>query len=67
MLSTQAHSPAPAASEAATGRFLFATDVDGTLLTRDYRLPPSVKAAVTHARSHGIRIMLATARGPAAL
>lgn len=67
MLSTQAQSPAPEASEAAPGRFLFATDVDGTLLTRDYRLMPSVKAAVTHARSHGVQIMLATARGPAAL
>lgn len=46
---------------------LFATDVDGTLLTHDYRLLPAVNAAVHHARAYGIRIMLATARGPAGL
>lgn len=51
----------------AVGDYLLATDVDGTLLTRDYRLLPEVRAAVQHARSHGIVTMLATARGPAAL
>lgn len=47
--------------------YLIAMDVDGTLLTRDYRLLPEVRDAVQHARSHGILAMLATARGPAAL
>lgn len=47
--------------------YLFATDVDGTLLTQDYQLLPEVKAAVNHASANGIRIMLATARGPAGL
>lgn len=67
MLSNQANAPALEGDEVPAGKFLFATDVDGTLLTEDYRLLPQVKDAVTHARSHGIHIMLATARGPAAL
>lgn len=47
--------------------FLFASDVDGTLLTADYRLLPQVRDAVRHASANGVSIMLATARGPAAL
>lgn len=47
--------------------YLLATDVDGTLLTRDYRLLPDVRDAIQYARSRGIATMLATARGPAAL
>ncbi|MVS98374.1 Cof-type HAD-IIB family hydrolase [Devosia marina] len=50
-----------------TPPFLLATDVDGTLLTRDYRLLPEVRTAIQHVRTNGIMVMLATARGPAAL
>jgi Cof subfamily protein (haloacid dehalogenase superfamily) len=54
-------------ADALGGEYLLATDVDGTLLTRDYRLLPEVRLAVQHARSYGVVTMLATARGPAAL
>lgn len=48
-------------------KWIFASDVDRTLLTNDYRLPAQVRDAVQHARTHGIEIVLATARGPQAL
>lgn len=44
---------------------LLALDVDGTLLTRDYRLPDATRDAVQRARQQGVIVALATARSPA--
>lgn len=41
---------------------LVALDVDGTILTRDYRVLPEVRAAIQGARSSGVTVALATAR-----
>lgn len=46
---------------------LFASDVDGTLLTFDHQITPEVRAAVTQARAAGVHIVLASARSPQAL
>lgn len=42
-------------------------DVDGTLLTTDHGLSAGTVAAVGRAHARGLRILLATSRGPAAL
>ncbi len=39
-----------------------ACDLDGTLLTSENTIPPSVLAAIDDARGHGIRIILASGR-----
>ena len=44
---------------------LLALDIDGTLLTREYRLPCETRDAVKRARQHGVIVALATARSPA--
>lgn len=46
---------------------LLALDVDRTLLTDDYRVLPQVRDAIAHARSRGVIVTLATARGPKAV
>lgn len=46
---------------------LLALDVDGTLLTSDHALLPSVVAAVGRARRTGVEVVLATSRPPWAL
>lgn len=38
------------------------TDVDGTLLPRDRRIPPSVREAIRRAKDRGVRVSLATGR-----
>lgn len=50
-----------------TPRYLLVSDVDRTLLTDDYQVLPTVRDAVQDLRSSGIKILLATARGPVAL
>lgn len=42
-------------------------DVDGTLLTSSHEVTPVTAAAVTAARARGIRVLLASSRGPQAL
>lgn len=44
-----------------------AIDVDGTLLTSRNEVTPKSRAAIDRARAAGIRVFLATARGPAGL
>ena len=46
---------------------LFAIDVDGTLLDSMHRLRREVKDSVCRLAASGIRIALATARGPVAV
>lgn len=46
---------------------LIASDVDGTLLTRDHLITPAVRAAVAQARTAGVPVVLASARGPLAM
>jgi Cof subfamily protein (haloacid dehalogenase superfamily) len=46
---------------------LVALDVDGTVLTPDGRIAESTRAAVREARSRGVRVVLASSRGPVAL
>jgi Cof subfamily protein (haloacid dehalogenase superfamily) len=46
---------------------LVALDIDGTLLTPDHHVAPSTKRAVAVARQRGVRLILASSRGPAAL
>lgn len=41
---------------------LVALDVDGTILTKDYRVLPEVRSAIQTARSAGVMVALATAR-----
>ena len=50
-----------------SGVSLVALDVDGTVLTPDGSVAESTRAAVGDARSRGVRIVLASARGPVAL
>ncbi len=45
---------------------LVASDIDGTLTDRQDRLRPAVKQAVDDAVSAGVRVVLATGRGPVA-
>ena len=46
---------------------LVALDVDGTVLTPDGRIASSTRAAIDGARRRGVRIVLASSRGPVAL
>ena len=46
---------------------LFAIDVDGTLLDRSHRLKTEVRDAVCRLAASGVRVALATARGPQAV
>lgn len=46
---------------------LVVLDVDGTILTRDHRVLPEVRAAIQGARQDGITVALATARSLAAM
>jgi Cof subfamily protein (haloacid dehalogenase superfamily) len=46
---------------------LLAVDVDGTLLTTDYRLMAATRTAIQHVTSHGVQVVLASARSPHAL
>jgi len=46
---------------------LVALDIDGTVLTPDARIAPSTVAAVAAARLQGVRVVLASSRGPVAL
>jgi Cof subfamily protein (haloacid dehalogenase superfamily) len=46
---------------------LLVLDVDGTLLTDDYQITAATRAAVQKVTSHGVRVVLASARGPGAL
>jgi Cof subfamily protein (haloacid dehalogenase superfamily) len=46
---------------------LVALDVDGTVLTPGGRIAPSTRTAVTDARKRGVRVVLASSRGPVAL
>ncbi|HEX6566050.1 MAG TPA: Cof-type HAD-IIB family hydrolase [Chthoniobacterales bacterium] len=46
---------------------LFAIDVDGTLLDRTHRLRSEVKEAVNRVAASGVKVVLATARGPQAV
>jgi Cof subfamily protein (haloacid dehalogenase superfamily) len=55
--------PAPAKSAVR----LFAIDVDGTLLDSSHRLKTVVRDAVCRLAASGVRVVLATARGPQAV
>lgn len=46
---------------------LIALDVDGTLLTDDLKISAATREAVQQVISHGIQVVLASARGPNAL
>jgi Cof subfamily protein (haloacid dehalogenase superfamily) len=46
---------------------LVALDIDGTVLTPDHHVSSSTKRAVAVARQRGVRLILASSRGPAAL
>jgi Cof subfamily protein (haloacid dehalogenase superfamily) len=46
---------------------LVALDVDGTVLTPDGRIAESTRVAVDEARGRGVRVVLASSRGPVAL
>jgi Cof subfamily protein (haloacid dehalogenase superfamily) len=46
---------------------LLAIDIDGTLLTGDHRVLPSVRRAFADARAAGLTLVLASARSPGAL
>ncbi len=46
---------------------LLVLDVDGTLLTDDCQITAATRAAVQKVISHGVRVVLASARGPSAL
>jgi Cof subfamily protein (haloacid dehalogenase superfamily) len=46
---------------------LLALDVDGTLLTDDLKITSITRAAIRQVISHGIQVVLASARGPNAL
>jgi Cof subfamily protein (haloacid dehalogenase superfamily) len=57
-------------NEPASGKFavrLFAIDVDGTLLDGTHRLRSEVKEAVNRLAASGVKVVLATARGPQAV
>ena len=55
----------PAAGKSAVR--LFAIDVDGTLLDGTHRLRSEVKKAVNRLAASGVKVVLATARGPQAV
>jgi Cof subfamily protein (haloacid dehalogenase superfamily) len=57
----------PAALDGPTAVSLVALDVDGTVLTPDGRIAESTLAAVREARDRGVRVVLASSRGPVAL
>ncbi|WP_018602443.1 Cof-type HAD-IIB family hydrolase [Mycobacterium sp. 155] len=62
------HPPDIATRGAAGGRIrLVVTDVDGTLLDNNHRVPAENVAAIAHAQQAGLKVMLATSRGPGAL
>jgi len=42
---------------------LLALDVDGTLLTDDYQITAATRAAIQQVTSHGVQVVLASARG----
>jgi Cof subfamily protein (haloacid dehalogenase superfamily) len=46
---------------------LLALDVDGTLLTDELQITAATRAAVRQVISHGVQVVLASARGPKAL
>ncbi|SNS96706.1 hypothetical protein SAMN06309944_1568 [Micrococcales bacterium KH10] len=46
---------------------LFASDIDGTLLTSDHRITDEVRAAIARARELGVHVILASARSPQAI
>src|SRR5438094_569141 len=46
---------------------LLALDVDGTLLTDELKITPATRKAVRQVISHGVQVVLASARGPNAL
>ena len=46
---------------------LLVLDVDGTLLTDDCQITTATRAAVQKVISHGVQVVLASARGPSAL
>ena len=46
---------------------LVALDIDGTVLTPDHGITPSTGSAVAEARARGVRLVLASSRGPVAL
>ena len=57
-------------NEPASGKFavrLFAIDVDGTLLDGTHRLRSEVQEAVNRLAGSGVKVVLATARGPQAV
>jgi Cof subfamily protein (haloacid dehalogenase superfamily) len=57
-------------NEPASGKFavrLFAIDVDGTLLDGTHRLRSEVRGAVNRLAASGVKVVLATARGPQAV
>ena len=43
---------------------LFATDVDGTLFNSEHKLTPAAEAAIVAAREAGVRVVIATGKGP---
>ena len=43
---------------------LFATDVDGTLFNSAHKLTPAAEAAIVAAREAGVRVVIATGKGP---
>jgi Cof subfamily protein (haloacid dehalogenase superfamily) len=49
------------------GVSLVALDVDGTVLTPDGRIAETTRSAISAARARGVRIVLASSRGPVAL
>jgi len=53
-------------SSAAPAR-VAAIDVDGTLLTSDHRITPTVAAALARVRARGVAVVLTTSRPPRAL
>jgi Cof subfamily protein (haloacid dehalogenase superfamily) len=58
-----AHAPLPGDREVS----LVALDVDGTVLTPEGWIAESTRAAVADARRRGVRVVLASSRGPVAL
>ncbi|MFZ2918756.1 MAG: HAD-IIB family hydrolase, partial [Trichococcus flocculiformis] len=41
---------------------LIAIDIDGTLVDKEFKITPEVKAAITEAREQGVKIVLCTGR-----
>lgn len=60
--------PSPDAAPALSGPVdLVALDIDGTVLTPDHQIAESTRSAVASAKAHGVRLVLASSRGPVAL